>query len=127
MVTDGHLWVSIIDVKGSVFHLLPNINRQDTAVSVLRDGRDGEVPVRVAYAVDEAQGTGRLAFLVDGTTLGKNKVLVVHGDAPLFDDLRPTSESADSFAEALSEAIAARAEAGQITADSRILVSAEQN
>jgi eukaryotic-like serine/threonine-protein kinase len=126
-VTDGHLWVSIIDVKGSVFHLLPNINRQDTAVSVLRDGRDGEVPVRVAYAVDEAQGTGRLAFLVDGTTLGKNKVLVVHGDAPLFDDLRPTSESADSFAEALSEAIAARAEAGRITADSRILVSAEQN
>jgi eukaryotic-like serine/threonine-protein kinase len=117
-ITDGHLWVSIIDVKGSVFHLLPNINRQDTAVSVLRDGRDGEVLVRVAYAVEEAQGTGRLAFLVDGTTLGKNKVLVVHGDAPLFDDLRPTSESADSFAEVLAEAVSARAEGGEITADS---------
>ena len=126
-ITDGHLWVSIIDVKGSVFHLLPNIHRQDTAVSVLRDGREGEVPVRVAYSVEEAQGNGRLAFLVDGTTLGKNKVLVVHGDAPLFDDLRPTSESADSFAEALSEAVAARAEIGQITADSRIMVTAEPN
>jgi eukaryotic-like serine/threonine-protein kinase len=126
-VTEGHLWVSIIDVKGAVFHLLPNINWQETAVPVLRQGHDGEVPVRVAFAVDEARGNGRLAFLVDGTTLGKNKVLVLHSAAPLFDDLRPTSESADSFAEALAEAVSGRDAPDWVTADSRILITAEQN
>ncbi len=126
-VTGGHLWVSIVDVKGAVFHLLPNINRQESAIAALRDGREGALPVRVAYAVGEAQGTGRLAFLVDGTTLGKNLVLVLHGDAPIFDDLRPTSESVDSFVEALAEAIASRNAQGRISADSRILVSTEGN
>ncbi|WP_209428404.1 serine/threonine protein kinase [Pararhodobacter sp. SW119] len=126
-VTDGYLWVSIVDVKGAVYHLLPNNNRQENAVAALRAGRDGTVPVRVAYAVEEAQGNGRLAFLVDGNTLGKSRVLVLHAAQPVFDDLRPTSESADSFTEALSEAIAARGGTGGITADSRILVTAEAN
>ena len=123
---DGHLWVSIIDVKGSVFHLLPNINRQETAVSALRAGRNETLAVRVAYGVDEAQGNGRLAFLVDDTALGKNKILVLHGPEPLFDDLRPTSESVDSFSEALDEAISGLAASTRVTANSRILLSAEQ-
>lgn len=123
-VRDGHLWVSIVDVKGAVFHLLPNINRQETDVRRLREGRDGRVPVRVAYGIEEAQANGRLAFLVDGTTLGKNQVLVFHADAPVFEDLRPTSESADSFSEALAEALSA---VSGVTADARILVTAEAN
>ncbi|NYS26075.1 protein kinase [Rhodobacteraceae bacterium 2376] len=123
---DGHLWVSIIDVKGSVFHLLPNINRQETAVSALRAGRAETLPVRVAYGVEEAQGNARLAFLVDDTALGKNRILVLHGPEPLFDELRPTSESIDSFSEVLDTAIARFTGSATVTANSRILVSAEQ-
>lgn len=123
---DGHIWVSVVDVKGSVFHLLPNINRQETDISVLRDGQNGAFPVRVAYGVDEAQGTGRLAFLVDDTALGKNRILVLLGPEPLFPDLRPTSESVDSFSEALEETLAGYAESSLVTANSRILLSAAQ-
>jgi len=124
---DGHLWVSIIDVKGAVFHLLPNVNREETSVAVLRDGRDGAVPLRVAFGVEEAQGSNRLAFLVDGTTLGRNEVVVLHSASPFFDDLRPTTESADSFAEALSEALATRGPGDTVTVDTRALVTTAAN
>lgn len=99
--TDGYLTVSVLDVSGNVFHLLPNINRPDNAVTSLRDGQSGTVPVRVAYSIAEAQTTGGLAFRVDDSTLGKTKILVLHSSAPLFEQMRPTTESALSYSEAL--------------------------
>ncbi|NNE52764.1 MAG: protein kinase [Sulfitobacter sp.] len=99
--TDGYLTVSVLDVSGNVFHLLPNINRTDNAVGSLRNGTEGPLPIRVAYSIDEAPSTGGLAFRVDDTTLGKTKVIVIHSSAPLFNEMRPTSESALSFSEAL--------------------------
>ncbi|AVO37674.1 serine/threonine protein kinase [Pukyongiella litopenaei] len=122
-VTDGYLSVSILDVSGNVFHLLPNINRQDNAVAGLRGGRDGDVTVRVAYPVADA-GPGQIAFTVDDSTLGKSKILVLHSTAPLFDGMRPTSESAKGYAEAL------QAHAGVngtriLSLDSRILETAK--
>ncbi|CAN0586086.1 unnamed protein product, partial [Ectocarpus sp. 12 AP-2014] len=45
-MTDGYLSVSIMDVSGNVYHLLPNLMFEDNAVDTLRDGRDGPVPVR---------------------------------------------------------------------------------
>ncbi len=121
---DGYLWVSIVDVKGTVFHLLPNNGRPENAVAALRAGAEGPVPVRVAHALDEAQGNGRLAFLIDGSTLGKSEVVVLHAAEPLFDDLRPTSESAEGFAEALEAALARRGSGGGVTADARVLITA---
>jgi eukaryotic-like serine/threonine-protein kinase len=121
-VDDGYLWVSLLDVTGNVYHLLPNIGRQGFDVVGLRAGTSGDVPVRVAYSVAEAQGTPKLAFLVDDTTLGKSKILVLHADTPLFDDIRPTTESAAGFAAALS----GRASAGGLTGlktDSAILTT----
>ncbi len=102
-VTSGYLSVSILDVSGNVFHLLPNIGRQDNAVATLRNGATGPVKLRVAYSIGEAQTNGRLAFQVDDSTLGKSKVLVIHSDKPLFHDMRPTTESASSYAKALSD------------------------
>lgn len=102
-MTDGYLTVSILDVSGNVFHLLPNLNRQDNSIAALRQGRDGEVSVRVAYGLDEAAQNGRLAFRVDDSTLGKSKVIVLHSAQPLFDGLRPTSESAVGYARALQD------------------------
>lgn len=100
-VTDGFLWVSVLDVSGNVFHLMPNVSRPDNSVSALRNGQDGAIAIRVAYSLAEAQDNDRLAFLVDDSTLGKSKIIVLHSDAPLFDGIRPTTESAESYADAL--------------------------
>jgi eukaryotic-like serine/threonine-protein kinase len=123
-VTEGYLNVSILDVSGNVFHLLPNINRQDNLVSALRAGQDGTADVRVAYSLAEAASNGRLAFRVDDSTLGKSKVIVLHSAEPLFDVMRPTSESALGFAEALKEHFEANNSSIQ-SLDSRILVTAK--
>jgi serine/threonine-protein kinase len=100
-VTDGFLTVSVLDVSGNVFHLLPNINRPDNSVEALREGQTGPVSIRVAYSIQESQQNGGLAFRVDDSTLGKSKILVIHSSAPLFNEMRPTSESATSYSEAL--------------------------
>ncbi|KIC14374.1 serine/threonine protein kinase [Leisingera sp. ANG-Vp] len=123
-VTDGYLTVSILDVSGNVFHLLPNISRSDNAVASLRNGSAGAVPVRVAYSLEESQADGGIAFKVDDSTLGKSKVVVLHSSEPLFDGMRPTSESAVGFAEALQASY--EADSSRIRSlDSRILVTAK--
>ncbi|WP_027260155.1 serine/threonine protein kinase [Leisingera aquimarina] len=123
-VTEGYLTVSILDVSGNVFHLLPNISREDNAVASLRDGTAGAVPVRVAYSLEESATGGGIAFKVDDSTLGKSKVVVLHSSEPLFDGMRPTSESAVGFAEALQASY--EADSSRIRSlDSRILVTAK--
>lgn len=100
-VTDGFLTVSVLDVSGNVFHLLPNLNRPDNSVEALRDGQEGPISIRVAYSIQESRENGGLAFRVDDSTLGKSKILVIHSSGPLFNEMRPTSESAVSYSEAL--------------------------
>ncbi|MEM9247621.1 MAG: protein kinase [Pseudomonadota bacterium] len=102
-VTDGYLRVSIVDVKGVVFHLLPNLFRPENSVeTLLEEAPDGVI--RLSYGLEEAEGRSRLAFTVDDSVLGKNQILVMHTDAPLFDELRPTTESSESYADALIDA-----------------------
>ena len=102
-IEEGYLWVSVVDVQGVVFHVLPNRTRPDNDIPTLRsEAVDGFV--RVAYGLDEARDTGRLAFNVDGSVLGKSKILVLESDEPLFDELRPTTESVASYADALKDA-----------------------
>jgi serine/threonine-protein kinase len=101
-VTDGHLSVSVLDVSGNVFHLLPNIGRPESDVAALRDGQEGPVTLRVAYSLDEERPENGIAFSVDDSALGKSKVLVLHSDAPIFPEMRPTTESTVGFAEALA-------------------------
>ncbi len=118
-VTEGYLYVSALDVSGDVFHMLPNLNRPDNAVAALRDGRDGAVDVRVAYPLSEQDDGRNLAFTVDDSALGKTEILVLHADAPLFDELRPTAELAEGYARALRETTQPIR-----TLDSRILTTA---
>ncbi len=123
-VDTGYLSVSVLDVSGNVFHLLPNLNRQDNSVASLRDGQTGAMPVRVAYSLAEAANTARLAFRVDDSTLGKSKIIVLHSAQPLFDGLRPTTESAVGYAEALRDQ-AANDTKIIYSLDSRILTTAK--
>ena len=77
----------------------------------------------MAYDLQEAAQNGRLAFRVDDSTLGKSKVIAILSDTPLFDGLRPTSESASGYAEALQE-FAESNEMSIRSLDSRILETA---
>ncbi|MGV6847136.1 MAG: protein kinase domain-containing protein [Marinibacterium sp.] len=121
-MTDGYLMVSILDVSGNVFHLLPNVLRPDNSIADLRGGAPGPVPVRVAFRDIPGRPKDQLAFRVDASTLGKSKVVVIQSSEPLFDGLRPMEESAAGFAEAL------KAHAGENaslirTLDSRLLIT----
>ena len=122
-VTTGYLWVSIVDVTGSVFHLLPNVNRPDNQIATLRAGQDGAVLLRVAYGIEEAKGTTKMAFIVDDTVLGKSKVVVLHSEDPVFESLRPISESTDSFAAALASQEDGADMAEFFSIDARILTT----
>jgi hypothetical protein len=102
-MTDGFIWVSVVDVKGVVFHMLPNRTRPDNSVQTLLGEQDGNL-VRVAYSIAEATENGRLAFNVDDSVLGKSKVIVLYSDRELFGLMRPTSESTASYAQALQDA-----------------------
>ncbi|MFA3916461.1 serine/threonine protein kinase [Ruegeria hyattellae] len=102
-IQDGYLSVSVIDVSGNVFHLLPNISRADNDIADLRKGDRGIKSVRVAYSLEESEKNGGIAFMVDDSALGKSKVIAIRSDKPLFADMRPTTESATGYAEALRD------------------------
>lgn len=125
-VTTGYLWVSIVDVTGSVFHLLPNVNRPANDIASLREGRQGEILLRVAYGIEEARGTTRMAFIVDDSVLGKSKVVVLHAEEPVFQNLRPISESTESFAAAVANQETGDAMAEVFSIDSRILTTEQK-
>lgn len=120
-VTTGYVFVSALDVSGNVFHLLPNLLFEDNSIETLRQGQDGPVSVRVAHSLSDAADGKKLAFVVDDTSLGKTKIVVIQADEPIFDGLRPTTESAEGYANALSERVGSVA-----SLDSRILTTAQQ-
>ncbi|MCF6232420.1 MAG: serine/threonine-protein kinase [Rhodobacteraceae bacterium] len=121
-MTGGYLTVSILDVSGKVYHLLPNINRQGNDIATLRNGQTGPVKVRVTDSQFKPQQNGALVFRVDESTLGKSKIVVVHSSKPLFGGLRPREESAEGYARALQEN--AESDTGSIQSlDSRILIT----
>lgn len=100
-ITDGLLFVSALDVSGNVFHLLPNLKDESNDIAKLRAGQEGPLTIRVAHSIAEAADGSKLAFVVDDTSLGKTKILVIHSDGQVFDGLRPTTESAGGYAAAL--------------------------
>ncbi len=103
---EGYLWVAIADVTGNLFNVLPNIKRPDHALADLGTVSEGMRTIRVAYST--AEGTidpAKLSFAVDNT-FGRSLVIVLQTNLPLFQQLRPTTESTKSFAEDLREVIA---------------------
>ena len=106
-LAQGYLWVAIADVTGNLFNILPNIARPESALAALGEPGEGVRRVRVAYSEAEAaEEPGRLAFAIDDT-FGKSLVIVFHTDRPLFEELRPTTESVAAFAEALDKVLQA--------------------
>ncbi len=121
-ITTGKIWITIVDVTGNAYHLLPNLSRPDNDVADLRGGAEGPFTLRIAHSLEEAaDDPSLLAFRVDDT-FGKSKVLVMYYDGTLFPALRPTTESQAGFAEALRASLAG-GEADIRAIDTRILDS----
>ncbi len=120
-VKTGYLFVSALDVSGNVFHLLPNLYQEENNIEVLRQGLFGPIDVRVAHKLADSTDGTKLAFVVDDTSLGKTKILVIRSDSQIFEGLRPTTESAGGYAEAL------RLRTGPVQSlDSRILTTTKK-
>ena len=111
-MVNGYLSATLIDVSGMAIHFLPNRSRPGNDIVSLRDGREGAVPVRLTFPREENSASTR-AITVDPSSLGKSEILVIHSTEPLFDPLRPISESAAGYAQALTD--------GQRNAGARIL------
>ena len=123
-MVDGFVSVSLLDVSGNVFHMLPNTYRPLNDVAALRAGATGPFTIRVVYPESSADGS-EIGFVVDESSLGKTKVIIIHSAAPLFTEFRPTTESAGGYAEALRRL----SEAGSLTVtslDSSMLTTVEK-
>ena len=119
-ITNGYLYVSILDVTGSVFHLLPNMNRSNNQIQDLKQLSGNEGAIRVAYSLKESKDRAKPAFLIDDSTLGQSKIIIIHSKSPLFESLRPSMESIEGYVSALTGITV------PISAlDSRILITAK--
>ena len=123
-MVDGFVSVSMLDVSGNVFHLLPNVNRPENDVAALRAGATGPFSLRAVFPKSSIDGS-EIGFEVDASSLGKTKLIIIHSAAPLFAEFRPTTESAGGYAEALRRL----ADAGTLSVtslDSSILTTVEK-
>lgn len=123
-MVDGFVSVSMLDVSGNVFHLLPNVNRPENDVAALRAGATGPFSLRAVFPKSSVDGS-EIGFEVDASSLGKTKLIIIHSAAPLFAEFRPTTESAGGYAEALRRL----ADAGTLSVtslDSSILTTVEK-
>ena len=124
-VFDGFLYVSILDVTGTVFHLLPNMNRPNNRIQKLKNLSNhptNKNSIRVAYSLEESKDRKKPAFLIDDSTLGQSKIIVIHSKTPLFESNRPSMESIGGYVSALTEI------GTPINfLDSRILITAKPN
>jgi hypothetical protein len=78
--------------------------------------------IRVAYSLAESKDRKKPAFLIDDSTLGQSKIIVIHSKTPLFESNRPSMESIGGYVSALTEI------GTPINfLDSRILITAKPN
>ncbi|MEM9496430.1 MAG: serine/threonine-protein kinase [Pseudomonadota bacterium] len=108
-ITQGSLWVMVVDNTGKVFHVLPNVNRTDHSLAQLGTVANGVRQVRVLFSVEEfLADNSRLAMRVNESDYGKSEVIAILSRSNLFDLRRPRDESVTSVADALAEALAGR-------------------
>lgn len=104
-VTDGYLWVVLInDTGGNVFNLLPNRAQVDHAVANVGTVAGGIRAVRVIHSLAEFRANPEvIAFTVTPQDVGRAEIIAILSTKPLFAVRRPRDESVASFAEALGQ------------------------
>jgi hypothetical protein len=103
-LTDGTLFVVVVDNTGKVFNILPNVNDEENDLIDLGLVENGVRRIRVLHTIPEfvADNT-RLAMQVSEGSYGKSEVVAILSHDDLFAIRRPRDESVASFAEALAE------------------------
>ena len=123
-ITDGYLWVVLInDTGGNVYNLLPNRVQEEHAIAKVGTLADGIRRVRVIHSVaDFKADPDKIAFTVTPTDVGRAEIIALVTKTPLFGVRRPRDESVASFAEALAE-IAANEPGNILSIATRLLDS----
>ena len=102
-LTDGSLWVAVIDNTGKVFNVLPNINFEDHDLIDIGIVENGVRRIRVLHSITDFTRDNRLmAFQVQDGNFGKSEIVAILSRTDLFETRRPRDESIASFAEALA-------------------------
>lgn len=96
----GFLYAFYVDAEGQVFHLLPHLSRQAHTIPPIGEVDNGKRTIRLTYPISEAS-VSQLGFRVVAP-FGTNIVVAILSQTPLFDDLRPRSESVAALQEALA-------------------------
>ena len=108
-ISDGSLWVMVVDNTGTVFHVLPNVNQTEHDLASLGEIQNGVRQVRVLHSIEEfKQDNTRLAIRINEGDYGKTEVIAILSRSDLFDLRRPRDESVTSVAEALAGALIGR-------------------
>jgi len=124
-LTEGSLWVMVVDKTGKVFHVLPQINQPRHLLNELGRVEGGLRRVRVLYSVQEfIADQKRLAFRITDGDFGKSEIIAILSRSPLFDMRRPRAESVTSLAEALAETLEGRE--GEILGVASRIIDARQ-
>jgi hypothetical protein len=107
-ITEGQLWVMAVDVSGTVFNLLPNVNFEENAIGHLGVVEGGTRRIRVLFTLAEKRANTRLlAMDIGDSDFGKSEIIAILTKGDLFDTRRPGDESVESLAEALAATQAA--------------------
>ncbi len=107
-VSEGSLWVVLVDNTGKVFNLLPNINFDEQRIGALGTVENGVRRIRILHSIREfAEDPRLMAMRISESDFGKSEIVAILSKSSLFDFRRPTDESVASFAEALAEIQAA--------------------
>lgn len=105
-ISEGSLWVMIIDTDGEVYHILPNINAAEHSLGNLGTVEGGVRRIRVLHSVTAFRADQSLrAFLISEGDFGKSEIVAILSKEPLFDTRRPGTESVASVAQALGEVL----------------------
>lgn len=105
-LTEGFLWVAVVDNTGKVFNLLPNINNEEQDIAALGRIENGIRRIRVLSSIEEfKQNPKLLAMRVNASDFGKSEIVAILSKTREFDIRRPRDESTASFAEALTEEV----------------------
>lgn len=108
-IGDAYILVMVVDIKGVVFPLIPNINAPEQRISELGRVEGGIRRIRLLHSrAEKARDPSLLAAEIDDGNYGKSEIIAILSTEPIFDGRRPSSESVASFAGALEEALEGR-------------------
>ncbi|MEM9319492.1 MAG: protein kinase [Pseudomonadota bacterium] len=111
-ISQGYLWVMIVDHTGRVFNVLPHANNNEQRIAQLGQvaGDQRIVPILSSVA-DYTADRNLLAMRIGADDYGKSEVIAIVSREPLLDLRRPRDESIEASIEAIQAALEGREDA----------------